>query len=436
MKVLVVEDETPIRNLCERVLKRAGHETGVAACGAEALPRLAENWDVVLTDLTMPGAVDGLEVLRQAKERSSADVILMTAYPEMNTAVEAMRFGAYDYLIKPFSLDALSLTVGRCLDKRRLSTELAREKDLRAQLQRAHAELVQLESVKETFGQFATPEVVKLVLDSPADFLKRGARKVVTVLFADVRGFTPFSSRVPPEEAVETLNAFFSCAVEAINSEGGILNKFVGDGMMAIFGAPASLENHAASAARAALKACSEFEALARARRRQGKEALTVCLGLNTGEVIAGCLGTPKRTEYSVIGHPVNVASRLEGANKFFGSRIMASEATCLASRGEVEARELGRIRPVGESAPIRVFELLAEKGRLSEEWKRALPLYELGLARFDARRYAEASVAFRRMLEVSPGDGPARFYSRLATEYEARGPAAEWDGAFDLRVK
>ena len=121
-----------------------------------------------------------------------------------------MKDGASDYLIKPFSVDALRMAVTRCADKRRLSQELIREKALRAELERACTNLARLEKVRESFGQFVTPEVAEFVLDHPQDFWKRGERKVVTILFADVRRFTPFSARVQPEEVVSALNDIFS----------------------------------------------------------------------------------------------------------------------------------------------------------------------------------------------------------------------------------
>ena len=436
MRILIVDDEAPIRDICERAFRQAGYECASAESGEAAVPRLSEGWDIVLTDLTMPGSVNGTELLRRARASGNADVILMTAFPELTTAIESLQGGAYDYVIKPFTVDDLLLTVSRCADKRRLSRELALERALRAELQKAHSELTQLNRVKETFGQFASPEVVQMVLTQPHDFWKRGERRVVTVVFADVRGFTPFSGRVSPEEAVATLNEIFSRALDAIDSEGGILNKFVGDGMMAIFGAPAPHPDHAAAAARAALKARDAFAALSHARKNQGKEPLKVCIGINTGEVVAGCLGTQRRTEYSVIGHAVNVASRLEGANRFFGSQIMAGEQTHREARDAVECRELGRIRPLGENHPMRVFEILAPKGGLTENWKKALPLFDRALAAFNQRDYEGAASMFQEVLKIIPDDGPSSLYLNCAKDYIAVPPPSDWDGAFRLTAK
>lgn len=436
VKILVVDDEETVRRLCARAFEDAGYQCATAASGEAALPLLDGPWDLVLTDMSMPGTVNGTELLRRARAAGSADVIIMTGRPELDTAIQSVQGGAYDYLVKPFQLEHLLATVGRCVERRRLSRDLAREKELRAELERAHDELTRLNKVKDTFGQFATPEVVRMVLDQPDDFWRRGERRTVTVAFVDVRGFTPFASRVAPEEAVATLNAIFRRALRDIDAEGGLLNKFVGDGMMAVFGALTEVEGHAAAAARAALRAQARVEAHARARARRGKEPLGLRWGLNTGEVVAGCLGTRKRTEYSVIGHAVNMASRLEGANKFFGSRIMAGEETARLAAGAVEMRELGRIRMVGGSRPMRVYEFLAEKGGLNDAWRRALPAYERGLALFGERRYADAADAFRAALADAPGDGPSARYLDFAARFAADAPREDWDGVFDMETK
>src|SRR6185436_3070748 len=138
--------------------------------------RLHEDWDIILTDLSMPGMVDGNELTRQARAQGSADVLMMTGYPGQETAIQAIKGGAFDYLIKPVSPDALLNAVQRCIDKRELSRELAREKALRSELNRAYEELDKLERVRETFGQFVTPEVVDFVLTNAHDICQHGER--------------------------------------------------------------------------------------------------------------------------------------------------------------------------------------------------------------------------------------------------------------------
>jgi class 3 adenylate cyclase len=261
----------------------------------------------------MPGGPDGIQVVREVRARGDADVIVMTAYPEISLVINALREGAYDFLIKPYTRDTLLRTVGRCAEKRRLSVQLSREQSLRRELETAYAELVKLKRINDTFGHFVSPPVVRYLADHPDLYRDRsGERVTASVLFLDVRGFTPYAVSVPPERDLETLNHIFDGVVEAVNAEGGILNKFMGDGALALFGAPVPLADHARAAARAALRARDHVERLAEARRHEGLEVLRVGIGINTGPVVAGTLGGADRMEYTVIGSSVNLAARLE----------------------------------------------------------------------------------------------------------------------------
>ncbi len=313
MKILVVDDEPHIRELCQRLLTGEGHEVQTAPTGADALGRLSEGWDLVLTDLTMPGGVDGIRLVREVHGRGNADVIVMTAYPEINVVIDALREGAYDFLIKPYNRETLFRTVSRCAEKRKLSIQLSREKALRQELETAYSELVKLKRINDTFGHFVSPPVVRYLAEHPALYHDRVSERVTaTILFVDVRQFTPFAVSVAPEYALETLNRIFEGVVEAVNAEGGILNKFMGDGALALFGAPVPMENHARAAARAALRARDHVERLAGERRDKGQEVLRMGIGINTGSVVAGTLGGIERMEYTVIGTSVNLAARLE----------------------------------------------------------------------------------------------------------------------------
>lgn len=360
MKILVVDDEASIRDICSQALSGAGYEVRTAASGEEALPLLAQGWDIVLTDFSMPGRVDGSELMWRARSAGDADVILITGYPTLDTAVEALRGGAFDYLIKPFSVDTLLMAVKRCANKRELSEELAREKILREELDQAYTKLERIELARETFGQFVTPEVAEFVLAHPDDFWKRGERKVVTVLFADVRSFTPFSARVQPEEVVSALNEILALVIDAIQQEGGILNKFIGDGLMALFGVPVPNADHAQAAARAALRARNAVEALAESRRKLGREPLRIGIGLNSGEVVAGCIGTKERTEYSVIGHVVNLCARLE--EMAAPGQILLGPGISSFLREAFDLSGTITLKIAGMTEPVPVTELIREK--------------------------------------------------------------------------
>jgi len=360
MKILVVDDEAAVRDLCSQVLRNAGYEVHPVASGEDAVALLDQTWDIVLTDVAMPGTVDGGKLMWRVRAAGDADIILMTGYPTLDMAVEAVKGGAYDFLIKPFSINTLLLAVKRCMHKRELSQELAHVQILREELDQAYTKLEQTERVRETFGQFVTPEVAKLVLAHPQDFWKRGERKVVTVLFADVRNFTPFSARVQPEEVVSALNGIFAPVIDAIQREGGILNKFIGDGLMALFGAPVPNEDHARAAARAALRARDAVEALSESRRQLGLDPLRIGIGLNTGEVVAGCVGTKDRTEYSVIGYAVNLGARLEAIAA--PGQILLGPAISNILRETFELSGTVTLKMGGIPEPVPVTELIGEK--------------------------------------------------------------------------
>lgn len=347
LKVLIIDDEAGVRRICERSLSGADYQATLLPSGDDALPRLGEDWDIVITDLNMPGKTNGLDVCRRTRASGAADVLVMTGAPDMDTAIEALRIGAYDYLVKPFTPDELLSAVGRCAEKRRLSVELAREKALRAELEKA-------ELVKKTFGQFVTPEVAQFVLQHGG--LLQGARARVTVMFVDVRRFTPFAMAASPEDVVEALNGIFAPVIEAVRREGGILNKFMGDGLLAIFGAPLDLPDHPAAAARAALRARDAVEELAKQRQARGQAPLRLGIGLNTGDVVAGCLGSQERTEYSVIGHAVNLAARLEEAAA--PGQILVGPDTASSLPPSIRRFPRPPIQLAGIADPVPVFEL------------------------------------------------------------------------------
>lgn len=359
-KILIVDDDARVRRICSRFLSATGHAIAEATAGEEAAGRLGEQFDIVLTDLEMPGSVDGNELTRRVRAASSSDVIIMTGNPELKTAVQALRDGAYDYLIKPFSEDILQHAIRRCLDKRSLSKELVQEKSLRAELHRAYTELSTLGRMRDTFGQFVTPEVARFVLANPSSISDQGEQRTLTVLFADVRSFTPFAAKVSAREAVSALNQIFACVIKAIQSEGGILNKFIGDGMMALFGTPAPLENHATAAAKAAMAAMHSIESLSRSREEKGLIPLRVGMGINTGTMIAGCLGTAERMEYTVIGDSVNLAARLEAIAE--PGQILVGPETAKLLACAFDLKDLGLVALKGLPNPIRVGEIIRPK--------------------------------------------------------------------------
>jgi class 3 adenylate cyclase len=224
------------------------------------------------------------------------------------------------------------------------------------QVVRAHEQLKRMEKVREAFGLFVTPEVVDHVLARPQETWRRGEKKLVTMLFADVRRFTPFADANTPETVVDVLNDILLRIVGPIQRHGGILNKFMGDGILALFGAPLELPDHARAAASAALEARDAIEELAAERRAQGLPPLHIGIGINTGEVVAGCVGTASRTEYSVIGHAANLTARLESAAG--RGQILLGAETAKRLGPAFRRRPMGSLKLKGIATPVRVYEL------------------------------------------------------------------------------
>jgi adenylate cyclase len=229
---------------------------------------------------------------------------------------------------------------------------------------------------------------------------------------------------------------------EVILEHQGTVDKYIGDCIMAYWNAPLEDPDHAKHACLAVLEMHERLKGLNASRKAEaeagGKKFVPVKIrtGLNTGTCIVGNMGSEHRFDYSVIGDDVNLASRLEGANKFFGTFTMVSEATFEAAKDAVVARELGRVRVVGKAIPIRVFTLLARQGELPLEWKGVLPDYEQGIAAFSARDFAKALACFERVLAVFPEDGPGKLYAGICRDYVAVPPPEEWDGVFNLTAK
>lgn len=356
-KILIAEDDEAFRNFCLRALRDDGYEVKAASSGEEAAGLLGEYYDILLSDISMPGRIGGIELTKMYKNAGYTDIIIMTGTPELETAVDALKYGAYDYLFKPFGADFLLGAVRRCEEKRNLSVELKRETALREELFKVYFELSKLSKLRETFGQFVSKEVAGFLTANADNAEIKAGKLTVTVLFADVREFTPFASAATPGEVTSTLNEILSIVYNGVNSEKGILNKFLGDGAMAFWGAPIPSERHAQAAARAALKIQKDMEAWALAREGRGLPAKRLGIGVNTGPVMAGCMGAPERSEYTVIGNAVNLASRLEGAAGP-GEILLGPETVSLLKSG-FRSKPRGFIKFPGIENPVEVHELI-----------------------------------------------------------------------------
>jgi adenylate cyclase len=292
------------------------------------------------------------------------------------------------------------------------------------------------ERIRETFGQYVDPRIVKNLLEDriPAE---RGERQVMTVFFSDLADFTRLCEGLPPDDAVRFLNRYFSLMSDVIRSRQGIVDKYIGDSVMAFWGPPfTDAADHATLCCLAALEQMARLETF-RAwlpemfGTGEGVPQVSVRMGIASGEVTVGNIGSETSRGYTVIGDVVNLASRLEQANKFYGTRILASEATRKLAAETLAFREIDSLRVAGKLEPVRVYELVGFAADLSEDERRRFAVFEAGLARYRARDWDAAEAAFREALEIEPVDQPSHVMLARVAAFRQAPPESGWDGVW-----
>lgn len=301
-------------------------------------------------------------------------------------------------------------------------------------------ELRQKEQIKEMFGKYVDPRVVQGLLDRKK-FAESGERRLMTVFFSDLQGFTTLSERLTPDGLVKLLNHYFTTMANAIREKNGIIDKYIGDSVMAFWGPPFTGETeHARLACLAALDQRMRMEQFVKEVPeilgiRQGLPVLRVRMGISTGDVTVGSIGSDDARSYTVIGDTVNLASRLEGVNKQYKTDIILSEDTYRLAQDILEARELDSVRVVGRSEPVRLYELLARKGELAPEQKTLRDRFEPALAAYRAGQWDTAESAFKSCLEAVPTDGPSSIFLERVSKLRSGG-TAQWEGVWNLSEK
>ena len=285
--------------------------------------------------------------------------------------------------------------------------------------------------IKTNMSRYMNKELTERLLDS-GDAMLGGSVQDVTVMFTDICSFTGISEQIGARDTVGLLNAYFSEMVEHVLENDGILDKYIGDAIMAIFGTPFPGPKDADNALRAAIGMLKNLRDLNERRAVYSQIPIDIRIGINSGEVVAGNIGSQRRMDYTVVGDGVNVASRLEGANKYYGTRLLISEMTRERLQGEYLLRELGLIRVRGRKAPVPLYEVL--DGSVLEESgdiDAILQVFAEGLSHYRARDWRRAMRCFARVLELQPRDGPAGVYLQRCRKYLEQPPAASWKGVW-----
>ena len=333
-RLLVVDDNKVNRLLLGRGLEQQGHAVDFAENGRLALEMLRSRpFDLVLLDIQMP-EMDGYQVLEQLTSDlhlRDIPVIMTSALEELDSVARCIEMGAEDYLTKPVNAVLLRARISACLEKKRLRDQQ-----------------------RELIRKFATAEVAE---DLEASGFSLGGKFVeATSMFSDIRGFTTIAETQSPADTIELLNTYYTLMFEAITDRGGIVNQMVGDGLMAIFGAPLPQKNHCEQSVRAALDMIEMIELFNQDQASQGKVQIRIGIGIASGQVIAGYTGTLRRATYTCVGDTVNLAARLEAHTKVVGAPILIDELTRNALIDSIQVKDEGKVELKGKAEGVHIY--------------------------------------------------------------------------------
>jgi class 3 adenylate cyclase len=260
----------------------------------------------------------------------------------------------------------------------------------------------------------------------------------MTALFTDVRNFVRIAEALKPEQLIDLLNYYLSTMSDVILEQTGTIDKYQGDAIISFFGAPLELEDHA-------LRACIAAIMMKRAEKEANQyilekkispTQLLTRIGINTGDMIVGNMGTQKKMNYTIVSNAVNIAARIEGVNKQYGTWILATETTIQETGEHLLTRRLDLIKVVGIQEPIRIFEILETRADASEDLQKLAKFFNKAFVLFESRNWKNAGMAFKQILQLFPKDGPSRLYLKRCIQFQNQPPAPDWDGVFKLTEK
>jgi adenylate cyclase len=291
--------------------------------------------------------------------------------------------------------------------------------------------------IKSIFSRYVDPSIVNKLVDHPELVKLGGERKTLTVLFSDITNFTGISEDLSPEQLIEHLNGYFAVMTDIVFKHGGTLDKYIGDAIIAFWGAPIDLQDHAYRACRCGVEMARRLNDLHGIWKSEGKPIFNFRIGINTGEVIVGNVGGNERFDYTVIGDSVNLAARLEAANKMYKTQILMSEYTYGFVKEKVFARELDLIVVKGKTKPVRIYELISDDiDSVPFEKKLLVETYGKGIEKYRNREWRKAAGYFQKCLAIDPSDYPSEMYLERSRTFERRPPSPYWDGVFVMETK
>ena len=290
--------------------------------------------------------------------------------------------------------------------------------------------------IRGAFQYYLTASVVEEMLKDPDKLKLGGEKKDLTVLFSDIRGFTSISENMTPEGLVKLLNEYLTSMTDMVFKHDGLLDKYIGDAVMAVWGAPLDQPDHAKRACLTALDMLDELHRLQKKWSAEGLPVLNIGIGVNAGPMVVGNMGSDRRFNYTVMGDSVNLGSRLEGLNKVYGTNIIVSQMTFEKIQEEFLGRELDLVRVKGKGLPVKIFELLAPRATASADQQVLAGVFHEALEEYRKRNWEKAKEILQSLLAKFPHDGPAKIYLERCETLSQNPPPADWDGVYTMTTK
>jgi adenylate cyclase len=290
--------------------------------------------------------------------------------------------------------------------------------------------------LRQTFSKYVSPAIVNEILAHPKNIELGGKKQHLTVMFSDVRGFTTISEKLDPRALSDLLNSYLTPMTELVFKNKGTLDKYMGDAIMSFFGAPISYPDHAKWACRCALQNVEKLFELQKEWEKKGLPNIDLGIGLNTGEVSVGNMGSETVRSYTVMGDAVNLASRLEGINKQYGTRIILSEMTYNEVKDNFVCREVDWVRVKGKVLPVKIYELISEEKVPSTSVAEMLKWFHEGYEHYHAKAWQDGMQCFAKALNLVPADAVSKLYIERCQDYIHEPPEDSWDGVFNMKTK
>jgi len=292
------------------------------------------------------------------------------------------------------------------------------------------------EFIRKAFSTYVSDDVVKEIISDPSRLQLGGTKRQMTAVFTDLKGFSTMSERLDPETIVSILNRYLTAMSDVVLAEKGTIDKYIGDAIVAFFGAPVEMPDHA-------LRACLSAITMKRVEKELNKAILVekvssvpllTRIGINTGSMVAGNMGTENKMNYTIMGNAVNLAARLESANKQYGTWILAPERTVREAGDRILSRKLDRIRVVGIKEPIRIYELLNTVEEATPGEKELVEIFHQAMDYYDRREWQEAMQGFWESMAID--GGPSEMYLKRCEDFMENPPDDDWDGVYNLTAK